>query len=394
MSESDESEEKALITLPLDEGPKDFDDIGELSEWAKNQRDSLSWLQKAVKNQGNIQQAWNVLNNSIQQVENFCNRYPQQNEPQRRAEAQNVVKHFTNVVNAGHILTTGSADLAFIDSVRKEHSDIIAAYAYAFLAKHDFQIASSAAFAGAHLAMRYQLGSSDTVKAEKKALESTKRSWAVKFGKFHKKLQSDSDALIKDIEERQSSFNELISDLNQQTSDQKESFDAICSDGKKELESIAETYDQKLALQSSVSYWRTKKRSHSWAMWATGVVSILSGAATAVGFISVAYIFLQGDWSQVEVWRFGVLVAISTFGIWLTRLFGKIFVANLHLRTDAQERETMILTYLAMLREGDVLKSDERELILQVVFRPGTSGYIKEDGPGGFGDLISALLKR
>ena len=394
MSESDKAEKQALITLPLDGGPKDFDDIDELSEWAKNQRESLNWLQRAIKNQGNIQQAWNVLNNSIQQVENLCNRYPQQNEQQQRAESQNVVKHFTNVVNAGQIRTAGSADIAFIDTVRKEHTDIIAAYAYAFLTNHDFQIATSAAYSGAHLAMRYQLGSSDTVKAQKKALESTKRSWSVKFGKLHKKLQSDSDELLTDIEARQASFDELINALDQQTSEQKESFDVICSDAKKELENIAETYDQKLALQSSVSYWKTKKRSHSWAMWATGVVSILSGAATAAGFISVAYIFLQGDWSEVEVWRFGVLVAISTFGIWITRLFGKIFVANLHLRTDAQERETMILTYLAMLREGDVLKSDERELILQVVFRPGTSGYIKDDGPSGFGDMISALLKR
>lgn len=394
MSDSENKEEKGFITLPLDGGPRDFDDIEELSEWAKNQRNSLSWLQKAIKNQGNIQQAWNVLNNSIQQVENYCNRYAQLNEQQRRSEAQNLTKHFTNVVNNGKIRTTESPDIAFVDSLRKEHSDMVAAYSYAFLTNHDFQITSSASFAGAHLAMRYRLGSTDTVKAQKKALESTKRSWSVKFGKFYKKTEEESNAILNDIEERKSSFDKLIGELNTQAKQRKESFDQIVSDARKELENIAETYDQKLALQSSVSYWGAKKRSHSTVMWVTGVVSILAGAATAAGFIWVAYIFLQGDWSEVELWRFGVLIAISTFGVWLTRLFGKIFVANLHLRTDAQERETMILTYLAMLREGDVLKSDERELILQVVFRPGTSGYVKDEGPKGFGEMISVFMKR
>lgn len=394
MSESEQTKEKAFITLPLDGGPKDFDDIGELSEWAQLQRNSLSWLQKAIKGQGNIQQAWNVLDNSLQQVDNFCSRYAQLSEQQRKAEVQKLTKHFTNVVNSGNIRTTESPDIAFVESLRKEHSETIAAYSYAFLTNHDFQITSSASFAGAHLAMRYQLGSTDTVKAQKKSLDSAKRSWSVKFGKLHKNLQDDSDTLLKNIEEKQSSFDDLIGALEEQKKYQGESFEEICSEAKKELESIAETYDQKLALQSSVSYWGAKKRSHSIVMWVTGMVSILAGAATAVGFVSVAYIFLQGDWSEVEVWRFGVLVAISTFGIWLTRLFGKIFVANLHLRADAQERETMILTYLAMLREGDVLKSDERELILQVVFRPGTSGYIKDDGPKGFGEMISTFLKR
>lgn len=394
MSESEKEKEKGFITLPLDGGPRDFDDVEELSEWAKHQRNSLGWIPKAVKNQGNIQQAWNVLNNSIQQVENYCNRYAQLNEQQRRSEAQNLTKHFNNVVNKGNIRTTESPDIAFVESLRKEHSDIVAAYSYAFLTNHDFQITSSASFAGAHLAMRYRLGSTDTIKAQKKALETVRRSWSVKFGKFYKRLQKYSDSLLNDIEERKSSFDGLISELDNQKKEQKEAYEKIVSDARQELESIAETYDQKLAVQSSVSYWGAKKRSHSLGMWVTGVVSILPGAVTAAGVIWVAYIFLQGDWSEVELWRFGVLIAISTFGVWLTRLFGKIFVANLHLRTDAQERETMILTYLAMLREGDVLKSDERELILQVVFRPGASGYIKDEGPKGFGEMISAFLKR
>lgn len=394
MNEPDDTEPPPFITLDLDTGSREFDDVDELAEWAKEQREAVGWLQNATKNQGNIQQAWNVLNDSIGKVENFCNRYPQLNDQQQRAESQNLKKHFTNTVQSGKIQTRGSADLSFVDSLRKQHSDIVAAHAYAFLTNHDFQIASAASFAGAHLAMRYQLGGTDTVAAQKKSLESVKQSWSVRFGKLKKRIESEAEAFRAELTDRKASVDTLVKELEDQKKEQRKSFDKICEDATSQLESITQTYDEKLALQSSVSYWGLKKRSHNRVMWVTGITSVVVGAATAAGFIAVAHEFLQEPLERTEIWRFGVLVAVSTFGVWLTRLFGKIFIANLHLRTDAQERETMILTYLAMLREGDVLKSDERELILQVVFRPSTTGYIKEEGPTGFGDMVASMLKR
>ena len=41
----------------------------------------------------------------------------------------------------------------------------------------------------------------------------------------------------------------------------------------------------------------------------------------------------------------------------------------LHLRTDADERVTMIQTYLALLRKGSGPKDDERQLIWQTFYR-------------------------
>lgn len=394
MTESEEAESTSFLTLPLDGGPRDFEDLEELAAWAKDQRDSLSWLQTATKNQANIQHAWNTLNDCIGKVENFSKRHSQLNEQQQASEAQALTNHFAGIVKSGRIRTTGSPDVTFINALRKEESDAVAAHAYAFLTNHDFQTTSAASFAGAHHAMRYKLGSTDTVKAQKSALESVKRSWSVKFGKLHQKLKTDSEGIHSDLEGKQSAFDSLIVNVKKENNDQKTAFNDLCKSAKSQFDSITQTYDEKLALQSSVTYWGLKKDSHNLVMWATGIISVLVAAGTAAGFIWVAHKFFQGTLAEVQVWKFGVLVAISTFGVWLTRLFGKIFIANLHLRTDAQERETMILTYLAMLREGDVLKAEERELILQVVFRPSTSGYIKDDGPKGFGEMVSALLNR
>ena len=83
------------------------------------------------------------------------------------------------------------------------------------------------------------------------------------------------------------------------------------------------------------------------------------------------------------------MLAISSLGVWVTRLVAKIFISNLHLRTDSHERTTMIQTYLALLREGNGPKDEERQLILQTLFRPSTTGFIKEDGPTGFYETMS-----
>lgn len=78
----------------------------------------------------------------------------------------------------------------------------------------------------------------------------------------------------------------------------------------------------------------------------------------------------------------------------MTRLSAKIFVSNLHLRTDADERVTMIQTYLALLREGSGPKEDERQLVLQTLFRPSKAGFIKDEGPSAFHEIVTNALSK
>lgn len=75
----------------------------------------------------------------------------------------------------------------------------------------------------------------------------------------------------------------------------------------------------------------------------------------------------------------------------MVRLASKIFISHLHLQTDAHERITMIQTYLAMLRNDEAVKEEDRNLILQALFRPSPTGYIKDDSPFVIQDLISKL---
>ncbi|MEA3491612.1 MAG: DUF6161 domain-containing protein [Campylobacterota bacterium] len=65
--------------------------------------------------------------------------------------------------------------------------------------------------------------------------------------------------------------------------------------------------------------------------------------------------------------------------IWLSRILLKIIFSNLHLKEEAYEKETMIVTYLALLKEGGGLRESDRSLILEAIFRPSTNGLIKDE---------------
>ena len=95
-----------------------------------------------------------------------------------------------------------------------------------------------------------------------------------------------------------------------------------------------------------------------------------------------------------NLWRISIMLLISTLGIWLTRLSTKIFISSLHLGADAYERVTMIRTYIALLVEDKELKDDDRKLILQTLFRPVSTNFVKDDGPSNIPEIFVKTVTR
>ena len=171
------------------------------------------------------------------------------------------------------------------------------------------------------------------------------------------------------------------SDSEKQITKQAEDFEIMLNEAKKKLTDFETTFRENIALQSPVAYWTQKRDHHQKVMWWMAASTAIFAIATGLIFIWAANVYLNVTFDEVKLSQIGVLLAISTLGVWLTRLSAKIFISNLHLRTDADERVTMIQTYLAFLAEGNGPKVDERQLILQTLFRPSTTGFIKDDGP-------------
>lgn len=209
-------------------------------------------------------------------------------------------------------------------------------------------------------------------------------------------------------------------------------FDKLMEGQEKTLETTTKTLIEGLALKAPVEYWTAKAQRHRTLAWITGVASIgamalvsaalllslhfvsafgsaslmsdskIAPAVVASGLApasapsatiersTVAAFSSPSGFSGFDPTKVTTLVLIGIFGVWGIRLIVRMFLSNLHLMTDAQERAVMITTYLALGQTGDAVEKDHRTLILQTIFRPAPDGIVKDEGvPFGLAEIIS-----
>ncbi len=154
-----------------------------------------------------------------------------------------------------------------------------------------------------------------------------------------------------------------------------------------------EFYEKKLAVKNAVTYWSKKAESHKSNSYIFGIIAGLLMALSIIGIFNFGNYIIELDLKDIngngrkiltetgalQLWVYGFFIISMTLIIWFIKLLVKVFLSNLHLLSDAKERETMIQTYLAFEREENTLKDTDRDLILPSIFRVSSNGYIKDD---------------
>ena len=376
-----------MITLQFEEIKKEFANTDELREFVQLQRDSWSWLHEIGSRDRSLNRFRNTYYEYLNRIDNFLNQYEQHKDHKDQQDSlkKELLDQTQRATNAGFLLNE-SPQARFVIELKEKRKPLVAVYALMFLLEQDISPDTNTtvlAIEGVYWALQFLQGNTDTVKVQQDALESMKRNWDVRFGEHYDDLKLQNNQFVKEATELKSKHNDLI-----------KSFETEIDESKKQLKDIERTYDEKLALQSSVQYWSDKRAHHQKVMRRAGKVGLLLALVTTAVFILGAFMLLQETITKVPLWKLSIILAASSLGVWLTRLAAKIFISNLHLGTDSYERTTMIQTYLALLREGNGPKNEERQLILQTLFRPSTTGFIKEDGPAGFYETISKAFEK
>ena len=89
-----------------------------------------------------------------------------------------------------------------------------------------------------------------------------------------------------------------------------------------------------------------------------------------------------------------LIFASTAFLLWPLRTILKIILSNLHLETDADERVTMAMAYLAILRSDQDFPEPERKIILDALFRSAATGIVKDEGiPTSVVDTIARTFR-
>ncbi|MDX1353456.1 MAG: DUF6161 domain-containing protein [Thiomicrorhabdus sp.] len=406
MSEEIEQEETKLkrITIKTETGSKWFDDPDKLLAWVQQQR-QLYGFHGNVSQRYQMAQLFNTFDNSWnnlqQQITDGLRRF--KNDPDNyNKRVEQFSNSFSSYLTNKQLFTEEAPFAPFVQRQAKKSVELgLAALAVAF----DVNVSpvDRKMYQGLQQADNYFAGSEERIKDEADSLQQLKERWDEEQTNQRDSWVNEYQQKIDEATRQNSKVDGLISDWQAQTKTQtadlethkeefKKTFKDELANAKTDLENLTKTYDDKLALHAAVKYWGIQQDSHNdkaklyaKALGATTVVVLLT-------IILFAIFGLDKPFKEVAVSRLVTAAAITTFGIWIIKIVGNIFMSHLHLATDAQERRTMIHTYLALTRKGQGPKEEDRQLILQTLFRPSTTDMVKNDqGPTQLVDLINRL---
>jgi len=246
------------------------------------------------------------------------------------------------------------------------------------------------------VAVLFQHGLAERAKAEAAALTQMRVEWSEKFQQFADTIKQDAaryaqfnvDAAESLTSQRQS-LTTLLADQQDQVKGAlhktSEAVGEIERELRKQVADLKAFMTEEIALQTPVRYWTDKANGHRWVAWIFGVLSAAAAAGLAVGLgfevrnlLTVPQGVSPATWHP-EYWRLGIVTVSGLFGIWFVRILVRLFLSNVHLLTDSRERVTMVKTYLALLRRDKALGNEDRQLILQAMFRPSAAGGVKDD---------------
>lgn len=364
----------------------------EFQQWLKVEMDFWNWGDTLIDKNRQAHNEWASINSRILHMHNTFNNVINQadlaNFPSRLQQLKNLVSSF---YNSNQLLHSSAPISKFIKDI-KEKEPVRALYMLKYCLERRFDYNNREEFEAAFAVLLFESGIKGAGKAEKDALVELRSLWQTHL--------NDSKVELNRIKEQ---YDDLLKKYTEQKEDQKKFFEELLGVSKKDhqetldktknnLHDLMELYRSKLGLHSAIEYWEDNATSHRKLVWCFSVaVLICFGLASFGLFISIKMFIGEETIQTIKFWKLGTLVLGATIGVWLLRVLIRLLLSNYHLMSDATERRTMLLTYLALQQENKLPQGDTIHLILQALFRPASIGIIKDDAVPPF---MSAWLKK
>ncbi|EJU9841517.1 MULTISPECIES: DUF6161 domain-containing protein [Vibrio] len=162
---------------------------------------------------------------------------------------------------------------------------------------------------------------------------------------------------------------------------------------KEKISNFVESYKSEIQLKAPVSYWEDNKKFHRKRAKYFGIASLIIAPFIFALITWVGWEVLSTD---SIVWgKIGVIVFATSLAVWLIRILVRMYLSHNHLELSSQERIIMTKSYLALLSEGGASSPEERQLVLQSIFKPSATGIISDDAaPPSVIELINRTTSR
>lgn len=374
-------------TLVLELGEKggslEFEQPNELQQWLDSEQNKWHWMSQIQETSNAPTQFTQLRQTSALYIQQWST---QLSDPALAQKSIDVLKaQLESGVNSQSLWLSSSPTGAFILRLKEDRRDLVAAGAYLALggaySPHHHQSLHPLFLEGIVEGFLYKREIDWTASAHREALEKLKQQYSKNLTDQKRKFQEIEKTNL----ELNSKFDEslvakekLLDGLHVE---QGEEFRKLIEKHEANLKAIENAYDQKLALWKPVEYWEARGRSHNEKTTKFAIASGTMGVVILIALGWLAYeIFLNVlPNEKPQMWQVGVFSVAAFFGIWLERILVRLFVSNIHLATDAEERVTMLQTYLSIIREGSEFAPEDKKLILERLFHPAADGLVKDD---------------
>lgn len=373
-------------------GPVRFTSPEEIEGWLKIESEFWFWLHKAPGLEGLTGNIWSQQSAVWTSVNQLVERFKSaSDEDAKSAILSDIKRVIAESYVKGKVLHSRSPKAQFLlkyaGDPENRNDIILGAYVLGYFIKAPFKPNLNRTetilpiLTGLQEAILFEKGLEGISDAERRLLDTLR----LEYQQLNQSLQSH----LSDTKQIYQLATKEIAD-NQKAKDTH--FGELFKKAEDRLEDITRTYDQKLALQSSVAYWTQKATKHRNLSFAFAILFAATSFSSAWLFYGYVYPILK-DTPQDQLpshWALAVVVVFAIMTIWIVRIVVRVLLGHIHLQRDSSERATMLLTYLALLREGKSLDTDEKRLILQALFRPSQSGLLSDDAaPSSFYDFIT-----
>lgn len=341
-------------------------------------------LEERLKSEGLSDQEKLSATERIEILSNECRVILENMRSRISTNVQNEIVH-----NRLHLLRT-EPESQYLAEIAATDADAAAHALSYFLARNRNE---QGEFKGRMLAALYSENLNRKVRPDQTAFKSAITTWTEELADFKARYETQEEE-FSDILQKHQDSEEAWKKRHDQLA---EDFGTMRTNAETELKTLKDTYDAFMQLEAPREYWEKKRIEHAKGKkimgWASGIAAVIG--AGVLGIVAWFLLPVHHPSSSIPWQQIGFFFLASTFILWLVRLLVRLMLSHIHLHADAREREVMISTFLALIhrqesREG--LKKEDIALVLAPIFRPSTSGVIKDDGgPQSFGDLLSTL---
>ncbi|MDM0012000.1 DUF6161 domain-containing protein [Variovorax sp. J22P168] len=362
--------------------------IEEMERWVETEYQAWVWVlgTPGVDHRSVLDYAYQPINEALHFARQSRTYAAQSNDQAAREQISQVSERIREAFQARTFPHSTSSLGQRVLELSAEDQIAGVAYLYAQLPPvpgqvHRFDARDLAGWRGlvTGLAERYEFASNHepAIRAQRNALELLHERAETLIGEkritldgLHRSYEFSSRSIADAMSDQESRFSALLSSSD-------EAYRSALADHHEKMESTQKAFREGMALRAPVEYWKTKARTH-----AEKAEELLKASFIAMGLLAVV-LCLAAWWTLAgtsDFRKFAVMILLGTLGIWAIRLIVRMFLSNSHLATDAEERVTMVQTYLSLLEEGKMESGDDRKLILAPLFRPASDGLVKDEG--------------